>query len=433
MHYERPLPLPKSRAEIDDLQRKRKRVAVERARQSPFWRDKLADIKLDRLDDPAEWRKIPILDKETLRGLSDEEFYGEFCHRPRGSVAEYWRSGGSTGKALFYPRGREDMPYAMLSFERCFHCMGIEAGKTAHLSFPLGIHPAGQMWARAGEAAGIAMAWAGAGAASPSLSQLHLMAMLKPDLWMGMSSYGLHLANLAEANDIDLRASSVEAILCTAEPLSLAKREKLERMWGAKVFDAFGMTEITMMGAEAGTPGELHIWTDLSYLEVVDPDTHEPVPPGETGALVVTALFTNHCTPFLRWFSGDIVSYQEEGSSDTPYAVFPVIRHAHRTAGFFKIRGINIDHGELEDLVFTEKRINDFKAEATNDGGLDALRLSIELAKGADAAETAAALAARVKAVCEQTPEIVVLPTGTLAKEFESSVKAPRFADLRGD
>jgi phenylacetate-CoA ligase len=175
----------------------------------------------------------------------------------------------------------------------------------------------------------------------------------------------------------------------------------------------------------------LHIWTDLAFIEVVDPETYAPVAPGEPGALVVTSLFGNNCTPFLRWFSGDIDSYQEEGSSDSPLSIFPVIRHAHRTAGFFKIRGVNITHAELEDLMFEDAAIGDFKAAAVNDGGLDDLRLSIETAKGQDAEQVAAEVSQKVKNVFEVTPVIEQLPVGTLAREFETSVKAPRFADLR--
>ena len=37
----------------------------------------------DRLDDPDEWRKIPILDKEMLRKLDDREFYANFCVHAR--------------------------------------------------------------------------------------------------------------------------------------------------------------------------------------------------------------------------------------------------------------------------------------------------------------------------------------------------------------
>jgi phenylacetate-CoA ligase len=63
---------------------------------------------------------------------------------------------------------------------------------------------------------------------------------------------------------------------------------------------------------------------------------------------------------------------------------------------------------------------------------LDALRLSIEIGKGADADAVTAAVADATKATFEVTPEVVVLEPGTLAKEFESSIKAPRFADRRG-
>jgi len=111
--------------------------------------------------------------------------------------------------------------------------------------------------------------------------------------------------------------------------------------------------------------------------------------------------------------------------------VFPILKHTQRTTGFFKIRGVNINHAEFEDLMFALEDITDFKAEAVASAGLDALRLSVELRRGCDAASATAAIAQRTKTVFEVTPEIVVLATGFLAKEFESNVKAPRFVDAR--
>ena len=422
---------PKSRAQIAAGQRERKKVAVERARSARFFQDRLDHVNLERLDDPQEWAKIPILDKDQLRALSAESFYRDFCTAPREELAEFWRSGGSTGKPLFYPRTHEDIRHAMVGFRRTFECMGIGPSDIAHLSFPLGIHPAGQMWARAAEEMGIGVAWVGSGAAAPSLLQLELVQMLRPTVWMGMSSYGLHLANLAEANEIDLAAGSVEKICCTAEPLSNAKREKLARDWGTRVHDGFGMTECSMMASEAEVPGELHIWTDLAFIEVLDPETFEPVPEGEPGALVMTSLYTNHCTPFLRWSSGDVVVYQSEGSSDGPWSVFPVIRHTQRTSGFFVVRGVNIGHAEFEDFLFGAGEVNDFKAEALSREGRDLLRVSIEVRKGSDANAVAALVAEATKNTFEVTPEVEVLDTGTLAREFEGAIKAPRFVDRR--
>ena len=132
------------RAEIDPLQSTRKRRAVEQARRAPFFCGKLDYIDLDRLDDPDEWRKIPILDKETLRKLDDRAFYETFCLTPDDGVAEYWRSGGSTGEPLFYPRGYDDIAAAMIGFARvydCTHCRrgvktsaGLDQKKFPHLT-----------------------------------------------------------------------------------------------------------------------------------------------------------------------------------------------------------------------------------------------------------------------------------------------------------
>jgi phenylacetate-CoA ligase len=426
------LTVPASRDEIGRIQSERKKIAVERALRSRFWQRRLGHLRRDRLDDPEEWRKIPILDKEQLRSLGEEEFYRDFCVFEPADVCEYWRSGGSTGKPLFYPRTYEDIHYNMIGFTRTFACAGVRPGERAHVSFPLGIHPAGQMWARAAQIMGIGVVWAGSGAALPSTAQLDLIRMLKPTVWMGMSSYGLHLANLADARGFDLASSDVHTVMCTAEAVSAAKREKMEREWGATVYDSFGMTEVSMMGAESDKRDGFHIWTDLAFIEVLDPETWKPVPDGRPGRLVVTSLFSNNATPFLRWDSGDIVIYREEGGTDGPFSVFPVIRHAHRTAGFFKVRGVNVNHQEFEDFIFGDARINDFKLELASAGsGLDTLVLSVELRRGAETAATAREITERTKAVFEVTPEIRVLELGTLAKEFESSVKAPRFVDRR--
>jgi len=220
--------------------------------------------------------------------------------------------------------------------------------------------------------------------------------------------------------------------MCSAEPVSQAKREKIERSWGARLTDTFGMTEAGMMGAEDASGQGFRIWSDMYFCEVLDPTTLEPAREGEVGTLVVTPLWTNTVTPFLRWSSGDLVSYSEADDGAGPFSVFPRIKHAHRTSGFFKVRGINLGHQDLEDFLFRRAEIGDFRAEALNEGGLDVLRLSIEVRRGADAQTVATAVAADVKERFELAPQVAVLETGTLAREFEANVKAARFVDRRG-
>lgn len=427
------LPLPASRDEIRRIQSERKRVAFDRAKQAPWYQGRLDGIDADRLDEPEEWAKIPILTKDVLREMDHATFMEQFCIAPDADIAEYWRSGGSTGRPVFYPRTFDDVLYGLLTWGRSFPAMNIGPGDLCHISFPIGIHPAGQIWARSAHDFGVGMSWVGAGNAVPSAAQLDLIQALKPTVLIAMPSFALHLANLADAQGIDLTESSVSKIVCSAETLSDAKREKLGRMWQAEVFNVFGMSEAGLMGAESPAHDGIHIWSDMFYLEVVDEATGEVLPEGAEGAMCQTPLWTGHATPLLRWNSGDIITLIEEGAGSGPYAeLFPMIRHANRTTGFFKIRGVNVNHAEFEDFMFADADVNDFQAVLeTGDGDLESLRVKLEVRRGAKAGPVAEKVGTAVKNTFEITPEIEVLETGSLAKLFESSIKAPRFVDER--
>jgi phenylacetate-CoA ligase len=82
--------------------------------------------------------------------------------------------------------------------------------------------------------------------------------------------------------------------------------------------------------------------------------------------------------------------------------------------------------------MFRHLEIGDFRAEAVNEGDNDVLRLCIEVKKGVEQQALAKLIAAKVKETFELAPQVVVLETGTLAKEFEANVKAARFVDRRG-
>ena len=384
-------------------------------------------LDLERLDNPEVWRKIPVLTKEDLRQIPPQRFHDEFCIQPRTRVVEYWRSGGATGRPLFYPRSAEDMQHNLLIFERAWALIGATADDCAHISFPLGVHPVAHLYARAAINLGIGTVWCGAGTNTPSETQLELIDHLKPSVWIGMASYGLHLANLAEAIGFNLKDSSVKKIIVAAEPLSPVKREKLERAWGAEVFDHFGMTEGALVSGEALGHHGLHAFADMYFLEVIDEKTGAPVADGEVGSLIVTPLWSNSMTPFLRWSSGDLVSLSSQGAGEGPWSVYPVMRHARRTVGFFKVRGVNINHSDLEDAMFRDPEVVDFRAELLNEGNNDVLHLHVEMR-----AQARERVIDAIKKTFQVTPRVTLLERGTIAREFEANIKAPRFVDRRG-
>jgi len=413
---------PKSVSQLKKIQLARKRVAIERARQSRFLKKRIPKGKAEDI-----WHKIPLLTKEELRAIPPERFHEEFCIQPRSAAVEYWRSGGATGRPLFYPRSAEDMEHGLRAFERAWALIGAKAADCAHVSFPLGVHPVAHLYARTAINHGIGTVWCGAGTNTPSEVQLELIDQLKPTIWLGMASYGLHLANLAETKGFDLKSSTVKKIIVAAEPLSPVKRKKLETAWGAEVFDHFGMTEGAFVAGEGVGHHGLHIWADQFYCEVVDEKSGEPVPEGQVGSLVVTPLWNNCMTPFLRWSSGDLVSMKSEGKGKGPWSVFPMLKHERRTVGFFKVRGVNINHAELEDLLFRDPEVVDFRAEVYNQGDNDVLHLHVEKRGG-----TRESTIDSVRKTFQVAPEVTLLPRGQIAKDFEAAVKAPRFVDKRG-
>ena len=431
MSNELPFP-PRSRGDIEKLQSVRKKIAFQRALQSRFFKGRLNGIKVDRLDEPEEWQRIPILTKDELRDVAPERFLEEFCITGQRDIVEYWRSGGATGRPLFYPRSGEDLTYGMEGFRRLWLAAGCTSDDIAHISFPMGIHPVGHLYARTAEELGIGTVWCGAGNNTPSEMQLELIRTLKPTVWAGMASYGLQLAQHAERIGFNLANCSVTKFLTAADPVSPGKRERIERAWGAELFDQFGCTEGSAMGSESEHHDGLHFWTDLFHIEVVNEVTGEPTREGDIGILVMTPLWNNTITPFLRWNTGDYVSYVDRGATNGPLSVYPVIRHAARTAGFFKVRGINVNQADIEDFMHRQDAISDFKIEAVETDTLDALRVSVEFRRGAETNNETEQLSRSVKSIFELTPEVVVLELGTLEREFSTQVKQVRFIDQRG-
>lgn len=431
MDGEHNLDIPKSIKQLNLIQSARRKQAVNKAGKSKFLKGNFDNLDLDNITEPEEWSKIPILDKEQLRSMEADVFYNDFCICSREDVSEFWRSGGSTGKPLFYPRTAEDIRYGMIGFKRALNLAGIASSDIAHMSLPLGIHPAGHMTARAGSELGVGVVWAGGGNTLPSGAQLDLIRMFKPSAWIGMASYGIQLANLAKSEGFELDASSVEKILCSAEPLSNSKREKLSSLWGAPVRDCYGMTEAMMLGCEDDTCDGFRFWSDYCFPEVLNEDTLEPVADGEPGLLVVTSLVTNNATPFIRWNSGDVVTMRQDVYCDNAYKVFPLIKHTHRTAGFVKVRGNNIGFTDLEDLMFGLKEVSDFRVEIVWQNDRDELDVFVELADITNEEITVNNLKDMIQRTFGLAPRIRIGKNGEIAKAFEGAFKPVRVQDLR--
>ncbi len=395
--------------------------AAERAWAARFFRRKLeaAGFAPGAKLDWERWREIPPTTKDELRAL--ERFEDEVLVAEPAAIAEYWRSGGVTGRPLFYPRTHADVDASLDGFANALRLCGVRSTDVVLCSLPIGIHPAGQQTARAAERLGAATIWAGAGNQTPSAAQIELVHELGATVWCGMPAFGIHLGHLAEAADRSLAPSKVHTVITTAEVLSRAKRELLERLWGARVRDMFGMSEVTLMGAECGRRPGLHVWREHSFCEVLDPETLAPVPAGEVGVLCVTPLRTANAVPFLRWLSGDVVRIEE--GCDCERRDDPRLIHAGRTLAFFKVKGVNVNHAEVEEALYRVDGLKDFRVVLKSDE-----RLTVEI-EGASIDVIAALFTDKFGV----RVEVSVLERGAIARSLEGQIKAQRFVDERGD
>ncbi|MET9365045.1 phenylacetate--CoA ligase family protein [Streptomyces sp. NPDC006632] len=122
------------------------------------------------------------------------------------------------------------------------------------------------------------------------------------------ASYLAALVQLAESGGWRAADFGLESIGVGGEVLSTPLSERAEAVFGAPVSTSYLMTETLPSGATPCTAGHLHHTSEFGHMEVLDPLTWEPTPPGATGMIVHTPYVPyRECTLLLRYATGDLV------------------------------------------------------------------------------------------------------------------------------
>lgn len=423
---------PPPQPTIATVSEEQRRAGVATAWRSPFFAGKLEAAGLAQGESPDAdiWLDIPVTTKDELRRMSAEEFEQQLVVASAAEIALYWRSGGVTGRPLFYPKAHADLPALTESFRRTLVLAGIRPGELVHNSFPYaGVHPIGHMFGHALKEMGSGNIFAGSGANTPSEAQVALLFTLHPTVWIGIGSYLTQLGHRAELAGHDPRTSQLRVALSSAEPLTPAKRRRLEQTWDIELFDCYGMTECSMMGAECRNHDGLHVWTDLFQLEILDEATLQPVEPGTDGLIVVTPFHSMGGIPFVRWSPGDIGRL--ELGCDCEHAQYPRLRLGSRTVGFSKVRGVNINHNDLEDVLLTSDAVADYMVTVQTTGTTDEVLIELEAGDRGDADALPEEVVRTVTHHFEVRPRVELLARGTIAGRLEKDIKQVRVRDHR--
>ena len=166
-------------------------------------------------------------------------------------------------------------------------------------------------------------------------------------------SYALHLAEVIEQNRVPADKLKLRVGFFGAEPWTWGIRRELEAKLHIKAIDIYGLTEMCGpgVGGECQYQDGTHIWEDYFLPEIVNPETLEPVAPGEVGELVITSL-CKEAMPILRYRTRDLSSLNYEPCKCGRTAV-RLGKVLGRSDDMLIIRGVNVFPSQIE-TVLTE-------------------------------------------------------------------------------
>jgi len=400
---------------------------------SPWYRKSFANARFDPADLRSldDLRRLPFLDKQILRERQEAApLLGDIAAVPESEVVYVSASSGSTGVPTLSPFTAQDFDDWIDYEARQFWSSGLRpTDRYAHsLNFSLFV---GGPCVLGAQKLGALSIHAGT---VPSERLLTILRQFQATAIWTTPSYAWYLGETAQKEGIDPRQDlAVKRIFVAGEPGGSIPetRERIETLWGASVYDYYGLSDI--FGSCAGMCEEkdgLHWAEDHILVEVLDPRTQEPVREGERGELVLTTL-KKRARPLIRFRTGDIVSFTTEPCrcGRTSQRLLGV--HG-RLDDMLIIRGVNLFPSDVEAVV---RHDDDFTGEyrlvVTRENHLDTLTVEVERRAGCAVpqADLAARLTRRLKGVTGVGAKVSILDADTLPR---ATHKAKRVEDRRG-
>jgi phenylacetate-CoA ligase len=283
-------------------------------------------------------------------------------------------SGTSTGEPMAWVDSPESWDAMLKCWQRVFDSAGLVKGRD-RIFFAFSFGPFLGFWT-AYEAAAKDYLVIPAGGLS-SQARLEAMARYGATVLCCTPTYALRLGELiGEASGIERLSLRINKIIVTGETGGsvLEVRERLEKLWDARVFDHHGMTEVGPVSYEAeDMPRQLIVMEDAYLAEVVDPKTGQEVPDGECGELILTTLDRTTC-PLLRYRTGDWVKKKlHRGRLILDGGIFS------RVDDMVVIRGVNIYPSAIEAVVRHFPEVLEFMVEQRKVDAMDEIELLVEM------------------------------------------------------
>ncbi len=364
--------------ELEQLQLERLQSTLNRVYKNvPFYRRKFDKLGIDPegFHSLGEVRNLPFTTKDDLR---DNYPYGMFAV-PLREVVRIHSSSGTTGMATVVGYSRNDIKNWSNLVARVLTAGGVTKDDVVQISFGYGLFTGGFGLHYGAERVGASVIPISSG---NTKRQIQIMEDYKTSAIVSTPSYALLLADSIREMGINMSSFSLKYGLFGAEPWSEGMRDEIEEKLKIQATDNYGLSEV--MGP--GVAGEclerkgLHINEDHFLVEVVDPDTLEHLPMGETGELVITTL-TKEAFPAIRFRTRDLTRLIKEPCPCGRTSI-RMSRVLGRTDDMLIIKGVNVFPSQIEAVLFemdgTEPH---YQIIIERDGALDMVTVLVEVSE----------------------------------------------------
>ena len=209
--------------------------------------------------------------------------------------------------------------------------------------------------------------------------QIQFMMDLGATILCATPSYAAYLGESLTEQGYTPDTIPLKAGIFGAEPWTEEMRQSIEKTLGIKAYDIYGLTETSGPGVafECEEQTGMHINEDHFLAEIVDPDTLEPLPEGEKGELVFTAL-DKEAFPLLRYRTRDICVLSRKKCS-CGRTLIKMAKPMGRSDDMLIIRGVNVFPSQIEAVLLAEGYQPNYQIIVDRQGNTDTFDVNVEM------------------------------------------------------
>jgi len=290
--------------------------------------------------------KLPFTTKDDFRSAYPFGFFAV----PLDDVVRIHSSSGTTGKPVVAGYTKNDIEIWAETMARTIGCAGGTKSDIIQIAYGYGLFTGGLGVHYGAEKIGCTVVPTSGG---NTRRQLMLMQDFGTTLLACTPSYSLYMADEAADMGLDFSTLKLRAGMFGAEPWTNEIRKEIEERLSLIAIDIYGLTEVIGPGvsSECLEQNGLHVFDDHFYPEIINPETGEPLPPGELGELVFTSL-TKEAFPIIRFRTRDITRLFTDKCPCGRTSI-RMERISGRTDDMLIIRGVNVFPSQIESVLMS--------------------------------------------------------------------------------